>query len=104
MSTARQSRQTRPELTAAPADISALRRRRLQARRRRRLARVDVGVGVIAGLMLLIISPGLAISGVIALLVLAVCAGSVFLQRRRRRHAADAPQARRRRGNAGRRA
>jgi len=81
--------------------MSALRQRRLQARRRRRLARVDVGVGVFAGLLLLIISPGLAISGLIALLVLAVCVGSVFVQRRRRRHAAAAAQPRRRRaGNA----
>ena len=96
MSTARQPRQTRPAPTAArPADISALRQRRLQARRRRRLARVDVGVGVLAGLMLLILSPGLAISGAIALLVLVVCAGSVLLQRRRRRHAAGAAQGRR---------
>lgn len=101
MSTARQSRVSRPELAPPPADMSALRQRRLQARRRRRLARVDVGVGVFAGLLLLIISPGLAISGLIALLVLAVCVGSVFVQRRRRRHAAAAAQPRRRRaGNA----
>jgi hypothetical protein len=46
--------------------------------------------------MLLIISPGLAISGLIALLVLATCAGSVFVQRRMRRRAAATPRARRR--------
>ncbi len=94
MSAARHPRQARATVVPAPADMSALRQRRLLARRRRRLARVDVGLGVAAGLMLLIISPGLAVSGLIALLVLAACAGSVFAQRRMRRRAADAPRGR----------
>jgi hypothetical protein len=94
MSVARHSRQTPARVAPAPADMSALRQRRLLARRRRRLARVDVGVGVAAGLMLLIISPGLAVSGLIALLVLAACAGSLFAQRRMRRRATDPRRAR----------
>ncbi len=94
MSAARQPRQTPARVAPAPADMSSLRQRRLLARRRRRLARVDVGLGVVAGLMLLIISPGLAVSGLIALLVLAACIGSVFAQRRMRRRAADTPRAR----------
>jgi hypothetical protein len=96
MSATRPSQQTPAELTRPPADISALRQRRLQARRKRRLARVDVGAGVTAGLMLLILSPGLAVSGLIALLLLAVCAGSVYARRRIRRRAADAPRTPRR--------
>lgn len=46
------------------------RRRRASRLRRRRLARVDVVVGLIAAIVLLLASPGLAIAGIVALLLL----------------------------------
>jgi hypothetical protein len=99
MSTARPSRERPAQRTRpAPADISALRVRRRQALRKRRLARVDLGLGVFAGLMLLILSPGLAIAGLVALLVLAACAASVLAPWYARRRRAKAPRAERRAG------
>ena len=59
----RHPRQPLTELAPPPADLGALRARRRQARRRRRLARVDVGLGVAGAIVLLIVSPGLAITG-----------------------------------------
>lgn len=88
MSAARQSHRGPAQPTPPPADIVALRTRRRQARRMRRLARVDVGLGVFGALVLLIASPGLAITGLIALLVLAACVISVLVQRRSHRRAA----------------
>jgi Flp pilus assembly protein TadB len=85
MSAARSSRHESTELSAPPADIAELRSRRRHARRTQRLARVDVGLGVAAALVLLIASPGLAIAGLIAALVLAACVISALVQRRRRR-------------------
>jgi hypothetical protein len=96
---ARPSRQRPAQVTPAPADISALRTRRRQALRKRRLARVDLALGVLAGLMVLIVSPGLAITGLVALLVLAVCAVSVFAPWQARRRRVKAPRARRRAGD-----
>lgn len=96
MSAARPSEHAPAELARAPADIAELRARRRQARRTRRLARVDLGLGVGAGLALLLASPGLAITGLIAALVLAVCVMSGVAQRRTRRRVAKAPRARRR--------
>jgi hypothetical protein len=95
---ARPSRQRPAQVTPTPADISALRTRRRQALRKRRLARLDLGLGVLAGLMLLIISPGLAMTGLVALLVLAVCAVSVLAPWHARRRRVKAPRARRRAG------
>lgn len=68
-------------------DVAELRARRRQARRRRRAARVDLGLGLLGALVLWIMTAGLAIAGLIALLVLALCALSVVLERRRRRGA-----------------
>jgi membrane protein implicated in regulation of membrane protease activity len=49
------------------------------------LARIDLGLGAAGALVLLLATPGLAVTAVIALLVLALCALSVVVQRRRRR-------------------
>lgn len=70
-----------------PADISELRARRRFARRKRTLARVDLGLGVVGALVLVIASPGLAITGLIAMLVLAVCGLSFLVPRLIRRRA-----------------
>jgi hypothetical protein len=45
---------------------------------------LDLGLGVLGAIVLLVATPGLAISGLIALLVLAACALSFVLERRRR--------------------
>jgi hypothetical protein len=64
--------------------MTQLHARRRQARRRRRLARLDLGLGVLGALVLLIATPGLAITALVALLVLALCLLSVAVERRRR--------------------
>jgi Flp pilus assembly protein TadB len=75
----------RREMAPPPADIARLRARRRDARRRRRLARVDLGLGVAGALVLLIATPGLAISGLLAGVVLAACVASFVVERRRRK-------------------
>jgi hypothetical protein len=78
---------------APPKDISQLRARRRDARRRRYIARVDVGLGLVGSLVLLLATPGLAMAMVIALLVLALCLLSVVLERRlARRSGSDDPR------------
>ncbi len=94
MSAARQSPQRPAEPARPPAEISALRLRRREAQRSRRLARVDVGAGVLAALMLLIVSPGLAITGLIAVLVLTCLILSALGQRQVRRRVPNAPRGR----------
>jgi Flp pilus assembly protein TadB len=77
---------------AQPADMPRLQARRREARRRRHLVRVDLGLGVVAALVLLLATPGLAISGLVALIVLLICALTFAWQRRedrRRRHRED---------------
>jgi hypothetical protein len=71
-----------PEAPPLP-DGSEQRARRRQARRRQRLARIDAGLGVGAALILILITPGLAISGLVALLVLIACGVSFLVERRR---------------------
>jgi membrane protein implicated in regulation of membrane protease activity len=68
----------------------------------RRLARLDLALGVLGAIVLLLATPGLAVSSLIALFVLALCALSVVLERRRRRRA-ERPAQRRAapRGSAG---
>jgi len=61
-----------------------LRARRRLARRRQRIARIDVAIGVAGALVLILATPGLAMAGAIALLVLALCGASWLLERRRR--------------------
>ncbi len=77
----------RDAVQAPPADISHLRARRREAERRRRLARVDLGLGLAGALLLWILTPGLAITALIAGGVLVACAVSFVVQRRRRRRA-----------------
>jgi hypothetical protein len=69
--------------TRPPKDLPQLLARRRQARRRRRLLRVDVALGVLIATVTLVIAPGLAVVAVIALVVLAFCAASLVLDRRR---------------------
>jgi hypothetical protein len=53
------------------------------ARRRRHLARVDVGLGLLGALILILAAPGLAITGLIALIVLVGCLAAFVIERRR---------------------
>jgi Flp pilus assembly protein TadB len=66
-------------------DMSQMRSRRRAARRRRRLARLDLGFGVLGAVVLLLATPGLAIAALVALVLIAVCILSVALERRRSR-------------------
>jgi hypothetical protein len=50
---------------------------------RRRTLAVDTGLAIALAVLVLIISPGVAVSGMVALVVLLVCAGSVTFERRR---------------------
>jgi predicted membrane metal-binding protein len=49
---------------------------------------LDLGLGLIAALVLLLATPGLAMTAVIALVVLAICGLSIVRERRGRRRAA----------------
>jgi Flp pilus assembly protein TadB len=71
-----------------PRDISQLQARRRQARRRRNLARLDVGFGLLCAIVLILASPGLAIVALVALVVLVLCALSIALERRAARRSA----------------
>jgi Flp pilus assembly protein TadB len=73
-----------------PGDVSRLQARRRDARRRQHLARVDLGLGVVGAVVLLVATPGLAITGLVALIVLVLCLLTFALERRsRRRRAPD---------------
>jgi len=87
MSAARPSERPRDTAQVRPRDISHLHARRREANRRRRLLRVDVGVGVLAALVVLIATPGLAIAAILAGVALGACIASAIVQRRRRRAA-----------------
>lgn len=96
----------RPQANArlpSTTDIPRLRARRREARRRRRLARLDLGLGAFVALVLLIATPGLAITAVIALIMLALCVLSVVLERRKhgRESGGGVPRPRRREGATG---
>jgi hypothetical protein len=65
-----------------PRDMSHLRARRRQARRRQRLLRVDLGLGVLGAIVLLLATPGLAIAAIFALLLLLLCVLSIVIERR----------------------
>ncbi|HEV7163074.1 MAG TPA: hypothetical protein VGN25_07465 [Solirubrobacteraceae bacterium] len=69
----------------APRHISQLQARRRAAERRRRLFRLDVGLGVLLAVVLLIATSGLAIAAVLAVAMLLGCVASVAIARRRRR-------------------
>jgi hypothetical protein len=77
----------RPTVARAARDMGEGRERRRHASRRSRLARMDVGLGVLGAIVLILATPGLAISGLIALLVLGVCGVSFLIERRRRARA-----------------
>jgi Flp pilus assembly protein TadB len=94
MSATRQSRAAArpPERVAPPVrDMAQLRVRRREARRRRRLLRVDLGVGVLCAIVLLLATPGLAIAAILALILISLCIGSVVLERRRSRKGRSRP-------------
>ena len=56
--------------------------RRRDARRRRHLARVDLGLGIVGAVVLLVATPGLAITGLVALIVLVLCLLTFVAERR----------------------
>ena len=64
--------------------MSRLHARRREARRRSRLFRVDLALGLVGGIVLLLATAGLAIAALIALALLGLCAVSVLVERRRR--------------------
>ncbi len=66
-------------------DMSDLQARRRLARRRRRLLRVDIGLGLLVAILGLLLASGLAIVAVAALVVLAVCIVSILFERWRAR-------------------
>jgi Flp pilus assembly protein TadB len=63
------------------------RRSRASHSRRRRLARIDVALGLLVALVLLLASPGLAIAAIVALILLVGCGISLLVQRRGSRRA-----------------
>jgi hypothetical protein len=78
-----------------PGDVSRLQARRRDARRRRHLARVDLGLGIVGALVLLLATPGLAITGLVALIVLLLCLLTFVLERRGQVRRSRAPDAKR---------
>ena len=50
----------------------------------RRIAMIDVGIAVALAVLVLIVSPGVAVAGMIAGLVLIVCVASFAIDARRR--------------------
>ena len=76
-----------------PRDLSQLHARRRQERRRRNLARLDVGLGLACAVVLILATPGLAITALVALLVLVVCGLSFVLERSLTRRSAPDPSA-----------
>lgn len=67
------------------AEVRLRRREARDAQRKSRLLRLDLGIGVLAAIVLLLATPGVAFAAIIALLVLAACAGSVAVERWRAR-------------------
>jgi Flp pilus assembly protein TadB len=66
------------------------RRRHASRSRGRRLARIDVALGLLLAVVLLLASPGLAIAAIVALILLVACGISLLVQRRGSRRAARA--------------
>jgi hypothetical protein len=87
MSAAEQSGDTVPPGGPAPrppVELSPLHARRREARRQRHLARVDLGLGLLGAVILVVATPGLAITGLIALIVLVACLATFAHGRRAR--------------------
>ena len=78
--------------------MAELRERRRRSRRRTRLVRLDLALGVLAAIILLLISPGLAITGLVAVLLLTAVFASIAIEHRR--HAAARELAASRRSSA----
>jgi UPF0716 family protein affecting phage T7 exclusion len=74
--------------------MSDLQARRRAARRKRQIARFDVALGAVIALTLLLVSPGLAITAIVALVTLVACVVSLFVGRRRRLRAQEQAQER----------
>lgn len=89
MSGARPSvREPRERLEGRPRrERPLVRPHRRRARSREQLLRLDVAIGVLAAIVLLVLSPGLAVTGFIALVLLLAVFGSIALERRRRMRA-----------------
>lgn len=93
MSTARMSApepRSRPD-AAQRRDMAELQERRRVARRNTRVLRLDLALGVLAAIILLLTSPGLAITGVAAFVLLVGVFGSITIERRRRRKRSSEP-------------
>jgi Flp pilus assembly protein TadB len=77
-----------------PRERSHLRvRRHSMLNRRRRLARIDVGLGLLVAVVLLLATPGLAIAAIVALIVLVAVGISFLVQRRAARRSARRQEA-----------
>jgi len=92
-----------PQPLASDPDRPATRGRvaeRRARRRRRALRRLDILVGLIVGGIWLLIAPGVAMAGIVAVLVLLLAGSSWYVGRRRARRALRPrrPRRRRRRG------
>jgi hypothetical protein len=66
-------------------EVTRLGTSRRQGRRRRYRGPLDIGFGLLVAVAALQLAPGLAIVGVVALLLLTVCIGSLGVERRRSR-------------------
>lgn len=75
------------EQPARPREMTQLRARRRAAERRRRLARLDLALGVAGALILLLVTPGLAVAAMLSGVILLGCGLSIIAPRlwRRRR-------------------
>jgi hypothetical protein len=71
-------------------DMDRLHARRRHARRRRTAVRQDLLLGLVAALVLLLASPGLAIAFVVALVLLLLIFASIMIERRTLRRRAHA--------------
>ncbi len=73
---------------------ASIRRRRAEAAavRRRRLMLVDLGLGLALALFVLLFSPGLAIVGIILIVLVLGLVGSTVIRRLRRRRAEAKPR------------
>ena len=84
MSAAERSDETSPmDDDGQPAPDAARRAaRRHAAQRRRHVARVDLGLGVLGAVVLILATPGLAITALVALIVLVLCLVTFVAERR----------------------
>jgi fatty acid desaturase len=64
-------------------DMSHLRARRREARRRRHLFRIDICLALLLAVTALLLAPGVAIVAFAALAILAICGMSILIDRRR---------------------